>query len=57
MDAIPGGHGLNGDEMVENLEVPDMDPGFYQNPPFGDMIGDEDDILGIGNPKLGEAGQ
>ncbi len=48
MDALPGGNGNN--EIVENLEVPDMDPGFYQNPNFGDINGDDDILGGFVNP-------
>ena len=55
MDGIPGSHGLNGDEIVEDLDIPEMDPGFYQNPNFA--IGDEDDIMGIGNPQHVEGNQ
>ena len=52
MDALPGANGNNGnDEIVDNLEVPDMDPGFYQNPNFGDINGDDDILGGFGNPN------
>jgi hypothetical protein len=34
--------------MVDNLDVVDMEPEFYQNPHFEDINGGED-ILGIGN--------
>ena len=49
LDAIPGVNATNGaDGMVDNLDVVDMEPEFYQNPHFEDINGGED-ILGIGN--------
>jgi hypothetical protein len=52
MDALPGGNVNNAaDEIVDNLEVPDLDPRFFQNPNFGEMNGDEDILGGIRDPN------
>lgn len=46
---MPGVNATNGAEgIVDNLDVVDMEPEFYQNPHFEDINGGED-ILGIGN--------
>ena len=48
MDAIPGGSRAQeiGGDLDVNMGV--VEPGFYENPNFGDM-NDGEDLLGMGN--------